>query len=184
MEQSHHQTKIIQNIQQDTNIKSEQTYSEQAFQPPSTQENIDKLTLELLVNKNKYKHYLAKKDKNQYDELLKKQQLYQKYSSSIYHLTKELLQQHTSTTTKTLVGKNIQDAFDIYIQECITHFTHLEELASSENEKHFGYGEEDEIEKEDVMFGNIVDEPFPSPNTQIKTHTIPYYNMNMFMVKR
>ena len=166
MEPSPQQTKIIQNIQLDTNIKSEQTYSEQAFQPPSTQENIDKLTLELLVNKNKYKHYLAKKD-NQYDELLKKQQLYEKYSSSIYLLTKELLSQYTSTTTKTLVGKNIQDAFDVYIQECIAHFTHL-----------------DEMEKEDVMFGNIVDDAFPSPNTQIKTHTIPYYNMNMFMVKR
>ena len=182
MEPPKPQTKIIQNVQIDTKDNSEQTYSEQAFQPPSTQENIDKLTLELLINKNKYKHYLAKKDKNQYDELLKKQQLYQKYSLSISQLTKELLHQYTSTSTKTLVGKNIQDAFDVYIQECISHFTHLEELSSLQNEKY--YGEEDEMEKEEVLFGNMVDDPFPSPNTQIKTHTIPYYNMNMFMVKR
>lgn len=135
--------------------------------------NIDQLTLELLVNKQKYKSYLAKNDYVQSANFQQKQASYQKYMNRIEHLTQQLFSNYMYPTSKLVVSKKIQDIFDAYIDECICHFDRQYELEKEVPDY------ENETDKDYNLF-EYCDIEAPSLETPSKT-VLPYYTMNMFM---
>jgi hypothetical protein len=134
--------------------------------------NIDQLTLELLVNKQKYKSYLAKNDQSQFEKLQQKQSSYQRHMNKIEHMTQQLFSNYMYPKSKFVVSKKIQDIFDAYIDECICHFDRQQEL---EREIH----NEDNFEKEETLF-EYCDIEAP-PETSSSKNVLPYYTMDMFM---
>jgi hypothetical protein len=107
--------------------------------------DIDKLTLELLVNKTKLQSYLAKTNPDEYERLKEKQTLYQKHKSQIESFTHQLLEQHTRPHQPLLVNREIQSVFDEYIRLCIQHFEMFDDNCEEEREE----------EDEDMLFGNM-----------------------------
>lgn len=152
--------------------------------PPHNSADIDKLTLELLVNKRKYKKYLAKTDPRKYVEIERNVEKYNKYKRDIQTLTHQLLEQNQYVhSSDVCISKEISDVFDTYIHLCVAHFEKLEQMVDAEAEPqyHDGDAEADDAD----IFTNL--EPSPQhhkvkvPKSQKAVPSIPYYGMNMFM---
>lgn len=144
--------------------------------------DIDKLTLELLVNKSKLQPYLAKSDPNEYRRLMERQQLYLKHKQRIESFTYQLLEQHTRSNQPLLVSKDIQSVFDVFIDKCIYHF---EKLCDAETEdSHLYYGNSDEDNDEDVMFSNCAEEPPKPPKKTKKPYTYATGTLDMFVRRK
>lgn len=130
--------------------------------------DIDKLTLELLVNKSKLQPYLAKSNPNEYRRLMERQQLYLKHKERIESFTYQLLEQHTRPQQPLLVSKDIQSVFDVFIDKCIYHFEKMCDIETEESHLYYGNSDDDKND-EDVMFGNCEDESYtPKPPKQNK----------------
>jgi len=112
---------------------------------PEQMNNIDKLTLELLINKSQYKKYVQKNDPAKYSE----NQVYlgkiQKYSYKIEQLFSSLLENPDQQITT-----DVNRDFIHFVKTCIQYF----ELKEMENttEDHNG----DPIDDE-TLFGTIDD---------------------------
>uniref|UniRef100_A0A6C0HGN3 Uncharacterized protein n=1 Tax=viral metagenome TaxID=1070528 RepID=A0A6C0HGN3_9ZZZZ len=110
---------------------------------PEPMNNIDKLTLELLINKSQYKKYVQKNDPAKYSE----NQIYlgkiEKYRYKIEHLFSTLMENPEQQITT-----DIDRDFSFFVKTCIQYF----ELKEMENtaEDHNG----DPIDDE-TLFGNI-----------------------------
>lgn len=110
-------------------------------------ENIDKMTMELLMNKSKYNKYIAKNDPKKYDEQQKEIEKIHKYANRIRMLTQELLEDPHKP-----VQNNVNECFMNYVKSCIYHF---------ETKDYEKKGEKDSYEKDDddedgenTMFGD------------------------------
>ncbi len=75
---------------------------------------VDKLTLELLINKSQYQRYLSKADPEQYKIRQEHLDNIQKYKSEIKEMTSDLLENAQITTA-------VNDAFENYIKTVISH---------------------------------------------------------------
>jgi hypothetical protein len=103
-------------------------------------EMIDKVTLELLMNKNHYKRYIANTDPTKHAEMVKHNALITKYKYKIMNLTNELLSDSSKQITT-----NVNEAFNGYVKTLIQYFQ-MKELENKSNE----HSDED-----DVLFGNM-----------------------------
>ena len=101
---------------------------------------IDKVTLELLMNKNHYKRYIANTDPTKHAEMVKRNALITKYKYKIMNLTNELLSDPSKQITT-----NVNEAFNGYVKTLIQYFQ-MKEFENKSNE----HSDED-----DVMFGSI-----------------------------
>jgi hypothetical protein len=108
--------------------------------PPSN-EFIDKITLEMLMNKNHYNRYISQTDPKKHQEYLDHISKIKKYRNWILNTTTEFLDNPDN-----LVTTEVNDAFDVYVRTLIRHF----EYKKIENE--------DERVDEDVLFGNMDNE--------------------------
>ena len=102
-------------------------------------DDIDKLTLELLMNKTQYNKYLSIKDPSKYEELQEHQEKVAKYRDIIMQIADGYLDDHNKQNSTEL-----DEAFSNYIKSCI-RFIEMKQLE-----------EEPKYEKEaeeDVMFG-------------------------------
>ena len=106
-------------------------------------EMIDKVTLELLMNKNHYKRYIANTDPTKHAEMVKHNALITKYKYKIMNITNEMLSDPSKQITT-----NVNDAFNGYVKTLIQYFQ-MKELENKSNEH---------SDEEDVMFGSIDDE--------------------------
>ena len=106
-------------------------------------EMIDKVTLELLMNKNHYKRYIANTDPTKHAEMVKHNALITKYKYKIMNITNEMLSDPSKQITT-----NVNDAFNGYVKTLIQYFQ-MKEFENKSNE----HSDED-----DVMFGSIDDE--------------------------
>ena len=109
-------------------------------------DGIDKITLELLMNKTQYNKYLSIKDPSKYEELKEYQEKVSKYRDIIMQITDEYLDDRNKQNSTEL-----DEAFSNYVKSCI-RFIEMKKLE-----------EEPKYEKdteEDVMFGNC--EPMKS----------------------
>ena len=106
-------------------------------------EMIDKLTLELLMNKSHYKRYIANADPTKHAEIIKHNALITKYKYKIMNLTNELLSDPSKQITT-----NVNEAFNGYVKTLIQYFQ-MKELENKSNE----HSDED-----DVLFGSIDDD--------------------------
>lgn len=106
--------------------------------------NIDKLTLELLINKSQYKKYVQKNDPAKYSENQAHLGKIEKYRYKIEHIFSSLLENPEQQITT-----DINQDFTHFVKTCIRYF----ELKEIENtaEDHNG----DPIDDDDVLFGAI-----------------------------
>jgi hypothetical protein len=101
--------------------------------------NIDQLTLDLLVNKGQYKKYLSIADPQRYEEQQKHLEKIAKYENKIRTMFSNLMEGKQITN-------DVNESFNQFIKHCICHCENKE----SENE-------EDHVKPkdQDVMFGII-----------------------------
>jgi hypothetical protein len=110
-------------------------------------ESIDKITLELLTNKNQYNKYLSKENPQKY----KDHQIYlekiQKYKSKILNLSKQFLEDPEMS-----FNLEMNEMFSIFAKTTIRYI----ELRELENENQYNNGREKESEEyEETLFGKM-----------------------------
>ena len=106
-------------------------------------EMIDKLTLELLMNKTHYKRYIANADPTKHAEMVKHNALITKYKYKIMNLTNEMLSDPSKQITT-----NVNEAFNGYVKTLIQYFQ-MKEFENKSNEH---------SDEEDVLFGNMAED--------------------------
>ena len=113
------------------------------------QKQIDKMTLELLVNKRQYRKYLEKHNTAEYEEKENNFTRFDKYKRQIGTLMQDLLNDYSVSGNSAHLGNTeIQDIFEAFIQKT-TYF-----FESKEHETHsFGYHEDDP----DTLFETLID---------------------------
>jgi len=120
---------------------------------PNNNAEIDKLTLELLLNKTHYSKYLSKNDPKKYDEFREFKAKLRKYSIDIVDITSQLIE-----NPKKPFSSDIEDSFLTYVKSIFRHL----ELKKMENS---GSHNEDD---DDVLFGNF-DKPDDESSPMIKS---------------
>jgi hypothetical protein len=103
-------------------------------------EMIDKLTLELLMNKTHYKRYIANADPTKHAEMVKHNALITKYKYKIMNITNDMLSDPSKQITT-----DVNEAFNGYVKTLIQYFQ-MKEFENKSNE----HSDED-----DVLFGSI-----------------------------
>ena len=114
---------------------------------------IDKLTLELFMNKKNYKKYLEKTDPKKYSDIQLHHNELEKYRGTILTITDDLLENPNLQITT-----EINEIFDAYTKIIIRYLKHKEIENNLETEK-----------DEDVMFGTI-DEDIQSEPAHMKSY--------------
>ena len=120
-------------------------------------EYIDKLTMELLLNKNHYAKYLANTDPKKHDEYKAFKSKLRKHFVDIIDITSQMIE-----NPKDSLSADIEEAFDIYVRSMLRHF----ELKEIENPP------EKEETDEDVLFGQMDETPTASQSFWGKEHVI------------
>ena len=120
---------------------------------PVNNDFVDKVTLELLMNKNHYNRYLSQTDPKKHQEHLNHLEKIRKYRSKIMNTTTEFLNNpdHQITT-------EVNEAFDHYVRTLIRHYEC--------KEKEFP---EESNQDEDTLFGNM-EEPLVDENPTMKSY--------------
>lgn len=83
---------------------------------PQKNAYVDKITMELLLNKNHYSKYLSKTDPAKYDEYCEFKNKLQKYSDDIIDMTSQLIE-----NPKMTINNDISENFDIYIKSVLRY---------------------------------------------------------------
>jgi len=109
---------------------------------PETNPYIDKITLELLMNKNHYSRYLSQQDPKKHEEYLLHLENVKRYRTVILSMTEDFLDNSTHQVTT-----EVNEAFDAYVKTLIRHFE-CKKLENSED----GHGDG---EVKDMLFGEI-----------------------------
>lgn len=116
--------------------------------------DIDKLTLELFMNKGMYNKYIQKTDPKAHEE----KQIYitklLKYRRNILELTETLL-----NDPDTLITTDVNSVFNDYTKELIKYF----DMKSMEGMRTKNYGSnEEQGEDDDILFSNMDFMPVPT----------------------
>lgn len=120
---------------------------------------IDKITLELFMNKKKYKKYVEKTDPKRYSEL----QIYyaelQKYRGTILNMTDDLLENPDMQITS-----EISELFETYTRSIIHYLKNKELEKMCEHEAL--YRQED---SDDIMFGKMDESELVAHSSNMKS---------------
>ena len=108
-------------------------------------ESLDKITLELLTNKNQYNKYLSKEDPKKYKEHQEYLEKIKKYKTKILRMTKKYVEDPEFST-----NVEMNEMFSIYFKTFIRYF----EMKDVEV-NNFYNSDKNNNEEEDVMFGKI-----------------------------
>ena len=114
-----------------------------------TTENLDKLTMELLLNKNHYSKYLQHTDTKRFDEFKLFKSKLRKHSIDIIDITSELIE-----NPKKIINKDIEELFEAYTKSIIRYL----EIKETDLSISFTSSEKDD---DDVLFGNMNDATEP-----------------------
>lgn len=101
---------------------------------PAKNAYVDKITMELLLNKNHYSKYLSKTDPAKYDEYCEFKNKLQKYSDDIIDMTSQLIE-----NPKMTINNDISENFDIYVKSVLRY------LEMKEIEQRDEYVREDDM---------------------------------------
>jgi hypothetical protein len=142
----------------DENSSQNNTLIENPMSVESSNSGIDQLTLELFMNKNMYKKYISKTDPKKHAELQAHLSNIQYYKQQIVDITIELLEDPTIQITN-----EVDDIFKIYVKTMINH------LQQRERENQNEYNNEND--KDNIMFGNVVDFSQAQSLEQPKMHS-------------
>jgi len=102
----------------------------------NTNEFVDKVTLELLMNKNHYNRYISQTDPKKHLENLEHLEKIQKYRTTIIKMTDEFIDNPDKQVTT-----EVNEAFDLYVRTLLRHFE-CKRIENSDKD-------------EDVLFGDI-----------------------------
>ena len=108
-------------------------------------ESIDKITLELLTNKQQYNKYLSKEDPAKYKEHREYLEKIRKYKTKILNLSKQFLED-----PETSFNLEMNEMFSIFAKTTIRYI----ELRELENENQYNNDREKEDEDE-ILFGKM-----------------------------
>jgi hypothetical protein len=148
--------------------------------------NIDKLTLEMFMNRNIYKKYVAKNEPEKHEKIMEHHDNIKKYKRRILQFTEQLLDNPSmQITTET------NDIFDAYSRTLIRHFQQkdMEKFTEKVTEKFTENATGNSHIDDDVMFDpEVMEEEPPQPTMGsfwgrervIKSQmSISQYDMNM-----
>lgn len=110
----------------------------------STSEYIDKITLELLINKKQYNKYIASVDPEKHKKITEFSDKLAKYNDQIMSLTEEYC-----SNPKTQKTTEMDEMFVNYAKSCFRYFEMKELEGDPDCERGNEYSEED------VLFANI-----------------------------
>jgi hypothetical protein len=135
-----------------------------ATEPPKNENNeyIDKLTLELLINKTHYHKYLSKSDPKKYDEYKEYKAKLRKYAVDIIDITSQLIED-----PKKMYSNDIEESFHAYVKSIIKYFE-IKEFQYTNT--HSEYNNEDE-----VIFTNFDNDQRDSNQSDENTHQMKSY---------
>lgn len=108
---------------------------------------VDKITLELLVNKSQYHKLVSKNNPEEFQQIQSHYSEIDEYKDVILELTEELLNNRYKN-----VSTEVNDLFDGYVKAVINHYK-MKEIESKNN-----YNKYDDV---DTMFDRIHEEPEP-----------------------
>ena len=128
----------------------------------STNQHIDKLTLEFLINKTQYNKYLAKSDPKMYEENMTHCYKINKYKDKIVEITNNYCNNPNRQITT-----NLDDAFNDYVRSCIQYF----EMKELENIDDSSSNHADE----DTLFMNIDEKDDNTNHTSYKEPTKSFW---------
>ena len=121
---------------------------------PNKNEEIDKLTIELLLNKNHYSKYLKHTDTKKYDDLKLFKSKLKKFSIDIIDITSTLIE-----NPKQIINKDIEESFESYTKSIIRYL----EVKSVELKNDINQDEDMLFENmEENMEENRVDDANPT----------------------
>lgn len=110
--------------------------------------DINKLTLELLINKNHYNKYLSKNNPIKYKEQQDYFDKIHKYRNKILDLTNDLIHD-----PKIQINNELNEVFHNYMRTCIRHFE-MKEIERNSEKKYSGYNDE-ENDDDDILFNSV-----------------------------
>ena len=141
------------------------------------QPSIDKITMELMMNRSHYKKYLLKQDPQKFQEVQEYTDKIHKYSDHIESLFTELLIDSMKINVTEKHTHALNDSFREFVKSCIQHFE-LKELERTDDPTSSSAS----IDDTDVLFDTINDTPSSTSwGKPIKKST--YYTMDMYMNK-
>jgi hypothetical protein len=130
----------MENILDNNNIETKNNENSNLNNP-----DINKLTLELLINKNHYNKYLSKNDPTKYKEQQDYFDKIYKYRNKILDLTNDLIQD-----PKIQINNELNEIFHNYIRTCIRYFE-MKEMERNSEKKYNGY----DNDEDDILFNSI-----------------------------
>jgi hypothetical protein len=119
----------------------------------STSEYIDKITLELLINKNQYNKYIASADPEKHRKITEFSDKLTKYSEQIMSLTEQYC-----SNPKTQKTTEMDEMFIQYAKTCFRYF----EMKELEGDPDFGHEGSNQDNEEDVLFASVAHTPIHS----------------------
>ena len=117
---------------------------------------IDKLTMELFMNRKNYKKFLEKTDPAKFSDLKIHHEDIEKYHGSIISITDDLLE-----NPNLQISNEVNQIFDAYTKVIIRYLKHREMEKTLDNEF------ENNKADEDVMFGEIAE---PNQSNQMNSY--------------
>ena len=117
---------------------------------PAKNEYLDKLTMELFLNKSHYAKYLAKTDPKKHDEYRTFTNKLKKYAVDIVDITSSLIENPKQAPTL-----DIEESFDVFVKSIIRHI----EMKEIENPP-----DHEEERDEDTLFGQMDEQEDVAPS--------------------
>ena len=142
--------------------------------------SIDKLTMELMMNKAHYQKYLAKTNPDKFIETQEHINKIVKYKHRISNLMNELLDDSCKSNISAKYTNDINDSFDQFMRTCMKYF----ELKELEQNSGGGGGGRPDDEDDETLFGGMSDEPVQTTSIwgkAIKRTQNPKYTMDMYV---
>jgi hypothetical protein len=166
---------ILHNIEmaEEDNSENSENYTSNKF--------IDKVTLQLLMNKNQYNRYLSQSDPKKHKEHLEHLEKIKKYRNSIINMTKDFIDNSNHQVTT-----EVNDAFDYYVRTIIKHIEckKIENADNIEKDEDILFGNMDSNTEEESSDNEIINRSFWGKNKVVKKTNIFDYPINYIpMVK-
>ena len=89
--------------------------------PVCSSKFVDNITMEYMMNRQHYKKYLAKTDKNKYEETKKRIQNVQLYQSDIMNMVNVLIQDYISCGSFSKYNSEINHTFESFMNSTLRH---------------------------------------------------------------
>jgi len=155
---------------------SEEHCSDDDEKSSLTNQLVDKVTLELLMNKNHYNRYLSQNDPKKHQQHLEHLEKIRKYRGAIINMTSDFLD-----NSNHMVTTEVNEAYDYYVKTLIRHFdcNRIDNLVQREEDEDILFGTMDPIIEEKTTGSKS----FWGKNKVVKKQT-DFFNNTMNYIPR